>query len=129
MPVPQVLGERAEALAGATAAVTSFLADLTPGVGGAKQLAEAVSGRDQAGFGKALSAGERALRAALAVVPAAGALLAGGAKGAQAVAQVAARTGRSAAEVLAAVRTLRVLGLEAQALDGGRWRSGRRGRG
>ncbi len=118
MPVPQELGERAEAVAHATVAVTSFLADLTPGVGGAKQLAEAVTGRDQAGFGKALSGGERALRAALAVVPAAGALLAGGAKGAQAIAAVAARTGRSAAEVLAAVRTLRVLGPEARALEG-----------
>ncbi len=118
MPVPQALGERAETLAQATIAVTSFLADLTPGVGGAKQLAEAVTGRDQAGFGKALSSGERALRAALVAVPAAGALLAGGVKGAQAVAQVAARTGRSASEVLAAVRTLRVLGPEAKALEG-----------
>lgn len=118
MPVPQALGERAEALAQATVAVTSFLVDLTPGVGGAKQLTEAVTGRDQAGFGKTLSSGERALRAALVVVPAAGALLAGGVKGAQAVAQVAARTGRSASEVLAAVRTLRVLGPETKALEG-----------
>ncbi len=106
-------GAKGVVMAGVNTA--SLVTDLVPVLGHAKLMAELATGRGLFGLGDKLTGDEKAMRAAMLAVPAAMALGRLGARGAGVVAELAARTGRSPAEVVKTLRTLHGLEQAARA--------------